>query len=74
MDVVGHKRPGKAFGAGFDKKLREIVKKTPPVVIIAEDVATFHTTDDDMLQQIRDVDTGSSWHGGIVAKRAGLIN
>jgi hypothetical protein len=71
MNVVGHKRPGKTFGAGFDKKLREIAQKALPVVIVTKEVASFHTADDNVLQQIWDIDTGGPWHGWIVAKMAG---
>ena len=51
--MVGHQRPCKAFGAGLDKELRKALEKSSPVVIVAEDIAAFHTADDNVLQKLR---------------------
>jgi len=55
VKVVGHERPGKAFGASLHQKFGEVPDKPSPVVIVTKDVATLHTTDDDMLQEIGDI-------------------
>ena len=53
VKMVGHQRPGKAFGVGFQQKFRKALEKAQAVIVIAEDVATVHATDDNVLQKVR---------------------
>src|SRR3989339_866049 len=50
MNVVGHQRPGEAFGAGLDEELREVDEKPPAVVIVAEDVTAIDSADNHVLE------------------------
>jgi hypothetical protein len=74
MNVVGHQRPGEAFGAGLDEELREVEEESPVVGIVAEDVAAIDSADDHVLEQIGNIETGGSWHDGNIAAEEGLVN
>ena len=74
VKVIGQQRPGKAFGAGLNKELGKTAKESPPVGIVAEDVATVYAADDYMLQKAGNVDSGGSWHVGKVAAEQVLAN
>jgi hypothetical protein len=63
VEMVGHQGPSQAFGAGFQQQPGEVSDKVLPVGIIAEDVAPFHSPDHDVVQEVRDIQTGSARHG-----------
>ena len=71
--MIGHQGPGKAFGAGLNKELGKTAEESPPVGIVAKDVATVYAADDYLLQQAGNVDSGGSWHVGKVAAEWGLV-
>ena len=72
--MIGHQRPGKAFGAGLNKELGKTAEESPPFGIDTKDVATVYTTDDYMLQQAGNVDSRGSWHVGKAAAEWVLVN
>lgn len=74
VKVIGHQRPGKAFGAGLNKELGKAAEESPTVGIVAKDVATVYAADDYMLQQAGNVDSSGSWHLGKVAVEWVLVN
>jgi hypothetical protein len=42
-------------------------EESPPIGIVAEDVATIHAAHDYMLQKVWNIKAGGSWHAGRVA-------
>jgi hypothetical protein len=72
--MVGKQRPGEAVGTGCNKKFRKTLKKSPSVGVIAEDVASVHTTDDYMLQKLRYIETGCSWHVLLIYILLAIVN
>jgi hypothetical protein len=67
VKVIGHQCPGETFGAALDKKLGKVPEETPPIGIVAEDVATIHAAYDYMLQKVWNIEARGSWHAGRVA-------
>ncbi|MEI8355711.1 MAG: hypothetical protein WCG31_06435 [Deltaproteobacteria bacterium] len=55
MEVVGHECPGEAFGAGLYEQFGESGNKTAAITVIAEDIAAFNATYDNVLQKIRGI-------------------
>ena len=62
MNMIGHERPGEAIGTGLDKKFRKALQKALSVAVIAKNVAPINTTDDNVLQNVRHIKAGGSWH------------
>ena len=74
MNVIGHKGPGEAIGTGLDKKFRKALQKALSVAVIAKDVAPINTTDDNVLQKVRNIKAGGSWHFGRINYARELVN
>jgi len=76
VEVVGEKRPGKAFGAGRDQQRGQAFNKQRFVVVIKKNIALFDATHHHMLEKAGDINTGCSWHGGEISmgKRLSQLN
>jgi hypothetical protein len=74
MNVIGHEGPGEAIGTGLDKKFRKAMQEALSVTVIAKDVAPINTTDDNMLQKVRNIKSGGSWHAGRIDYVRELVN
>lgn len=74
MNMIGNQRPGVAVGIGFDEKGRETIDKILTIRIVPEDIPTFDTANDNMLQKAGDVEARLAWHGGTVAEAGALFN
>jgi hypothetical protein len=72
--MIGHQGPGEAFGAGLDKKPGKVSEESPPIGIVAEDIATIHAAYDYMLQKVRNIKARGSWHAERVAADRKLGN
>jgi hypothetical protein len=73
MNVVGHQRPGEAFGAGLNEEFREVNNKSFAIGVVPENVASVDTANDHMLEQVGNIEAGGSWHGATIASK-GLVN
>ena len=47
---------------GLDKKFRKALQKALSVAVIAKNVAQINTSDDNVLQNVRHIKAGGSWH------------
>jgi len=57
MEVVRHQRPGKTFNLHFLQQGLKAANKVVPVVIIDKDITTLDSANDDVVQNIRSVET-----------------
>jgi hypothetical protein len=49
MKVVGHERPGKAFGAGCGEEFGEAFQEEAPIIVIEKNIPPFDSADDNVL-------------------------
>ncbi len=64
MGMVGDQRPGETFSVGFIQQGLQPVYEVLSILIITKDRTAGDAAYDNMMQQIRTVDAGLSWHAG----------
>jgi hypothetical protein len=77
MNVIGHKRPGKAFSFRLGQQKGKSVQKRLPVGVIQEYIPPFNTPDDHMLKNSCYIQASCTWHGvkyKPLLKQSQLIN
>lgn len=74
MNVIGHEGPGEAIGIGLDKKFRKALQKALSVAVIAKNIAPINATDDNVLQKVRNIKAGGSWHFGMTDYTRELVD
>ncbi len=74
MKMVGHKRPGKAFGVGFYKKFGETFKEQAAVIIVDKNIPPLDSANDNVLQQTGNVYACCTWHERKIAEEVKLVN
>ena len=72
--MVGHKCPGKAFGAGFDKKFGKTFKEQAAVIVVDKNIPSLDSANDNVLQQTGDVYTCCTRHERKIAEEVKLAN
>jgi len=63
VDMVPHDGPCQTFGAGFIEKGGKPEQESGTVGIVEEQVCSFDSPYNDMLESIQYIDSRGSWHG-----------
>ena len=72
--MVGHKCPGKAFGAGFDKKFGETFKEQTAVIVVDKNIPSLDSANSNVLQQTGDVYACCTGHERKIAEEVKLVD
>lgn len=72
--MIRQEGPGKAFRAALRQQGGEAGNEALLVGVIGKDIAAFDSANDDVMQNMRDVESGLAWHGRTLAFLRGQGN
>jgi hypothetical protein len=60
--MIRHERPGKTLGSAFDQKIGKTGNKMSLISVIRENIASFNSSYNAVMQDVWYVKTRLAWH------------